>query len=214
VVLGSGGVNSEPPNPADQVKPPAGNYVRRSISRGCSPAEAAPFAFTPHRAAWVDPDTGPVTTLVVVPCAQALGWEDGYAPLALNGLHELQAHNDPARPMLVVLAHDGDNAWGGGYDYYMNAVPNLAAQAEASGYRVTVVEQYLADRPVPAGDIVHVEDGAWVNADGDFGSPRFLNWNWPPVDASGQADVAAGWALDERNGAVIIAAQNVVDTAE
>ena len=24
-----------------------------------------------------------------------------------------------------------------------------------------------------------VEDGAWVNADGDFGAPQCINWNWP-----------------------------------
>ena len=28
------------------------------------------------------------------------------------------------------------------------------------------------------------EVGGWVNADGDFGSPQFINWNWPPVNAT------------------------------
>jgi hypothetical protein len=26
---------------------------------------------------------------------------------------------DPEHPILVLLAHDGDNAFGGGYSYYM-----------------------------------------------------------------------------------------------
>ena len=52
------------------------------------------------------------------------------------------------------------------------------------------------------------------NADGDFGSPIMLNWNWPLVNGSGQVDIPGGWAEDERNWAVITAAQNRVDTAE
>ncbi len=214
VVLGSGGVNCDPPNRADQVNPAQGNYYRVSISRGCAPAEAVPLAFTPHRARHIDPQTGQAYSVIVVPCAQALGWEDGYAPMGLGHFHNLQAFNNPARPMLVVLAHDGDNAWGGGYSYYMEAVPNLVAAAQGAGYTAGVVGKYLADHPVPAGDFVHVEDGAWVNADGDFGSPIMLNWNWPPVRADGRIDIPGGWAEDERNWAVITAAQNRVDTAE
>lgn len=214
VVYGTGGINCDPPNAADQVNPPQGSYYRVTISRGCSPAEAYPFAFTPHRAQYVNPETGLISSIVVVPCAQAIGWEDGYAAIGLNHFNTLQASNNPSRPMLVLLAHDGDNAWGGGYSYYMEAVPNFVNTAQGAGYHATVVQEYLADHPVPAEDVVHVEDGAWVNADGDFGSPIMLNWNWPLVNASGQIDIAAGWAEDERNWAVITAAQNRVDTAE
>ncbi len=214
VVLGSGGINCDPPNAADQLNPAQSNYYRVSISRGCAPAEAYPFAYTPHRAQHVNPDTGAIAQMIVVPCAQAVSWEDGYAAIGTGHFNNLQTHNDPNRPMLVVLAHDGDNAWGGGYSYYMEAVPNLVNSAQSSGYTASVVEEYLADHPVPANDVVHVEDGAWVNADGDFGSPIMLNWNWPLVNASGQIDIASGWAEDERNWAAITAAQNRVDTAE
>ncbi|MFZ4574439.1 MAG: hypothetical protein ACOYN0_08585 [Phycisphaerales bacterium] len=214
VVYGSGGINCDPPNRADMLNPNQANYYRAAISRGCAPAEAAPFAFTPHRARYVDPSTGLASEIIVVPCSQSLGWKDGYAPLGLSDFNALQAFNDPARPMLIVLAHDGDNAWGGGYSYYMEATPQLVSQARAAGYVPTVVEKYLADHPVPAGDVVHVEQGAWVNADGDFGSPQMLNWNWPPVNASAQIDIEGGWAEDVRNWAVITAAQNYVDTAE
>ncbi len=216
VVLGTGGINCDPPNRADQVNPSqtAAGYYRKTISRGCSPAEAYPFALTPHRARYVDPATGAVSSIVVVPSSQHLSWEDGYSPQGIADFQALNTRNDPSRPMLVVLAHDGDNAWGGGYSYYMEATPNRVAQAASAGFVPTVVERYLADHPVPAGDYAHVEDGAWVNADGDFGSPQFLNWNWPPVSASGQVDIAGGWAEDIRNWAVITAAQNRVDTAE
>jgi hypothetical protein len=214
VVYGSGGINCDPPNRADQVNPAQANYRRITISRGCGPAEATPFAFTPHRAKFVNPDTGAESFVTVVPCSQHLGWMDGYNPISTGELAALETHNDPNRPQLVVFAHDGDNAWGGGYSYYMEAVPNFVSAAEAQGHRATVVQKYLNDHPVPAGDVVHVEDGAWVNADGDFGSPQFLNWNWPPVLANGQIDIANGWAEDIRNWAVITAAQNHVSTAE
>ncbi len=213
VVLGSGGINCDPPNRADQINPPQGYYHRRTIDRGCSPAEAAPFSLTPHRAKDVDPVTGEVSEVILIPCSQSLGWMDGYAPLPVGEFDVLDQHS-AGRPMLVTLAHDGDNAWGGGFSYYREAVPNTASAANAAGHVPTVVEKYLADHPVPANAYVHVEDGAWVNADGDFGAPQFLNWNWPPVDASGQIDVKGGWAEDIRNWAVITAAQNHVLTAE
>lgn len=214
VVFGSGGVNCDPPNRADMINPAQSYYHRVAISRGCAPAEAAPFSFTPHRAQFINPSTGAASEIVVVPCSQSLGWKDGYAPLGLGDFNALQAYNDPTRPMLAVLSHDGDNAWGGGYSYYLEATPNLVNQARAAGYVPTVVEKYLADHPVPANDIVHVEQGAWVNADGCFGSPQFLNWNWPPITAGGQIDIENGWHVDIRNWAVITAAQNYVDTAE
>ncbi|MEK6643069.1 MAG: dockerin type I domain-containing protein, partial [Planctomycetota bacterium] len=173
-----------------------------------------PFAYTPHYARHVDPATGAESKIIVVPADQSLSWQDGYAPLGLGDLNTLQAQNQASRPQLLLFAHDGDNNWGGGFSYYMEAVPNFVNSASNAGYVATTIEQYLTDHPVPANDVVHVEDGAWVNADGDFGSPVFANWNWPLVNNSGQIDIANGWAEDERNWAVITAAQNRVDTAE
>ncbi|GJM25391.1 MAG: hypothetical protein DHS20C16_18060 [Phycisphaerae bacterium] len=212
-VLGTGGINCDPPNAADQLNPAQVNYFRKQIDRGCSPATAMPFGYTPHRVQHIDPNTGQVYSVVAVPAAQALGWDDGYSPLGIGSFDTLNAYNEQARPMLALLAHDGDNAWGGGFSYYMEATPNLVNTAQAAGYTATVIEEYLADHPVPAGDVIHVEDGAWVNADGDFGAPQMLNWNWPLV-SGGAIDIPGGWAEDERNWAVITAAQNRVETAE
>ncbi|MCA9249488.1 MAG: hypothetical protein KDA54_00015 [Phycisphaerales bacterium] len=212
-ILGTGGINCDPPNAADQLNPAQVNYFRKHIDRGCSPATAMPFGYTPHRVQHIDPNTGQAYNVVAVPAAQALGWDDGYAPLGTGSFNTLNAFNNTSRPMLVLLAHDGDNAWGGGFSYYMEATPNLVNSAQAAGYTATVVEEYLADHPVPPSDIIHVEDGAWVNADGDFGAPQMLNWNWPLV-SGGAIDIPGGWAEDERNWAVITAAQNRVETAE
>lgn len=218
LVLGSGGANTDPPNRADQINGTAGSgaWYRKSISRGCSPVEAAPQAMTPRRARYVDPATGAVASIIVVPSSQSLSWDDGYAPIGTQGFSDIDGRGalSSTRPPLVMLAHDGDNAWGGGFSYYLEATPNLVQSAGSQGFVATTVEQYLTDHPVPANDFVHVEDGPWVNADGDFGAPQFINWNWPLLNASGAIDVENGWHVDARNWAVITAMQNRVETLE
>src|SRR5437870_1727745 len=80
------------------------------------------------------------------------------------------------------------------------------------------IEQFLADFPPDQSDVVHVEDGGWVYADGDFGSPIFINWHFPPsyrnssninvVDPStGVSDKVDVWR-------VIVATENRVKTAQ
>jgi hypothetical protein len=214
LVLGSGGENCEPPNRADVQNTTQTNYYRQQISRGCAPANAMPLAYTPQQAQWVDPATGAVQKLVVVPAAQEFGWVDGYQSFGANQLSPVAGYNDATRPMLVLLAHDGDNAYGGGYSYYMNDVQNFVSSAVSSGYHPSTIEQYLSSFPVPATAVVHVEDGPWVNADGDFGSPTFINWNYPLLDSSGQPDPVNGWHEKPREYAVMLAAENRVRTAE
>jgi hypothetical protein len=214
LVLGTGGENCDPPNQADQINPDQSNWFSLTISRGCTPTDAYPYSFQPHYAQYVDPQTQAISQIIAVPVAMAMSWQDGYQMYGTDDIDEIAWANDPNHPMIVVLGHDGDNAWGGGYSYYMESVPAFTAEAVSKGYEPTTVPEFLADHPVATGDITHVEDGAWVNADGDFGSPQFINWNWPLYNASGQFDIANGWALDERNWAVITAAQNRVETAE
>ena len=214
VVFGSGGTLTDPPNRADQVNPPGGNYWKKFIDRGCSPTNAVPFAYLPHRAQHVDPATGAVASIVVVPTDQALSWDDGYSAMAASAIDPFAAWNQGPRPLLVALAHDGDNAWGGGYSYYMQAVPGFVQSAVAKGYSPSTVDRYLQKYPTPPGDLVHVEDGAWVNADSDFGSPQFTNWLWPLLDAQGQVDPVGGWHYKAREYAIFTAAENRLRTAE
>jgi hypothetical protein len=205
--------NCDPPNPADQLNPAQGAWTSQSISRGVTVKVPYPYGFTPHRAQHIDPNTGLASQMVVVPMANAMSWNEGYGLYGTGEIDAIAGGNDPARPMLVLFAHDGDNAWSGGYSYYHENVTQFAHAAAAQGYEPTTVEGYLAEHPVPAGDIVHVEDGGWVNADGDFGSPQYINWNWPLVDQAGGFDVPGGWAEDQWNWAVLTAAQNRVETA-
>ncbi|MEN8006023.1 MAG: FlgD immunoglobulin-like domain containing protein [Candidatus Krumholzibacteriota bacterium] len=204
--------NCDPPNRADQVNPSQTDWTSHTISRGVTLKVPYPFGFTPHRAEYVDPATGVVSNIIVVPAANAMGWEEGYGLFGTGGIDAIAAANNPAQPMLVLFAHDGDNAWSGGYSYYNENVTQFSHAAAGQGYTPTTVATYLDEFPVPAGDVVHVEDGGWVNADGDFGSPQYINWNWPLVSESGAFDIPGGWAEDERNWAVLTAAQNRVET--
>lgn len=206
--------NCDPPNPADQGNPAQGYYYQQTISRGVTTRVPVPYGLRPHRAQHVDPATGAVSSLVVVPAANGMSWNEGYALYGTGEIDAIASRDDPAKPMLVLFAHDGDNAWSGGYSYFTENVTQFAHAAAAKGYEPTTIAEYLADHPVAADDVVRVEDGAWVNADGDFGSPQFVNWNWPLVSASGQFDIPNGWAEDERNWAVLVAATNRVLTAE
>ena len=45
---------------------------------------------------------------------------------------------------------------------------------------VVVVDYAVVD------DVFTLTDGAWINADADFGAPQFLNWNWPLYDKQGK----------------------------
>jgi hypothetical protein len=218
-VTGSGGENCDLPNKADQLNPAQGatNYQRVSISVGCAPTQVMPFGFQVHYARYVNPQTGAASTLMVVPSDQAFSWMDSYGTWNLDLLAPLQARNNPAKPALALFAHDGDNDWSGGYTYYNSWVNQLAGQAGSLGYESTTIEQYLQDFPPATNDIVHVESGGWVFAAGDFGSPIFINWHWPPsyttngvnvVDPSqGISDKADEWR-------VIVATENRVKTAQ
>jgi len=219
LVLGSGGENCDIPNPADQINPAQGaaNYQRVSIERGCAPTQVMPFGFQVHCARYVDPNTGIGSTIVIVPADQVLSWRDSYGTWDLGMIAPIAARNNPAHPSLVLCAHDGDNAWSGGYSYYNEWVPQMASTAVADGYEPSTVEQFLDENPPDSNDLVHVEDGGWVFADGDFGSPAFINWNWPPSYADGNGnnvvDPSVGTTDKGDNWRVIIATENRVKTA-
>jgi hypothetical protein len=219
LVLGSGGENCDIPNPADQINlaQGAGNYQRTSIARGCGPTQVMPFGFQLHYARYVDPNTGGASEIILAPSDQVFGWDDSYSTWDLGQIAPIAARNDPNKPSLVLCAHDGDNAWSGGYSYYNEWVPQMASTAVSDGYEPTTIEQFIADFPPSTNDVVHVEDGGWVFADSDFGSPSFINWNWPPSYSSSIGNVvdpSIGVTDKGDNWRVIIATENRVKTAQ
>src|ERR1035437_2425862 len=181
-VAGSGGENCDIPNKADQLKRVSGgsNYQRLSIDRGVSPAAAMPFAYQIHYARYVDPNTGVASIMIVVPSDQALSWKDSYSTWDVGLISPIAARNNPSKPCFLLLAHDGDNAWSGGDSYYNTWAKQFADTATSDGYEPSTIEQFLSEFPPSTSDVVHVEDGGWEFADGDFGSPIMVNWHWPP----------------------------------
>jgi hypothetical protein len=121
------------------------------------PNNAYPFSFRPHYAQYVDPITGNVSKIIVVPAAMGMSWQDGYECYGPNDMETIAAGSDPAHPNLVLLAHDGDNDFGGGYSYYTQCVSGLVSAAASQGIEATTIQQYLSDFPVDPNDIVHVE---------------------------------------------------------
>lgn len=210
-IPGSGGELCDPPNKADQLNPPGANWFREHIDRGCSPCNAIPFSVLPHYARHYDPHSGQEFKIIVVPAEMALSWKDGYSMMGTGLINsKIAPYNNPSKPCLVMLCHDGDNAWGGGYSYYHESVPSFTSD---SSIRPTTVEQYLLDHPVDPNDIVHVEDGGWVNADGDFGSPFMLNWTWF-LWRNNRVDIEQGWHYKLRDYAIRMATLNYVLDAE
>lgn len=224
---GNSGWNIDPPNRADQLGPsvPANQWWSGTID-GRGGAFPAPFAYQAHRAKYVNPENGAESFITIVPMCDLLSYQNGFSTM---GTGDIDAHiapfNNPAQPSIVLMAHDGDNAWGGGSSYYQESVPGLFNEAAGKGYRPTTIQQFLADHPVPTNDVIHIEDGAWVNAASDWGHPQFINWLWPPVRASSDPaynaqdprtwfNITNGWAEDFRNWAVLIAGANYCDTAE
>jgi hypothetical protein len=219
MVLGSGGENCDIPNLADQINPVQGtsSYTTRSISVGCSPTATAPFAYQMHYARYVDPTTGDASTIIVVPADEALSWDDSYSTWDLSLISPIAAANNPSKPSFLLLAHDGDNAWGGGYTYYNTWVPQFAQEAASDGYEPSTVEEFLSEFPPSTNDIVHVEDGGWVNAAGDFGSPIYVNWHWPPSilnSSPNVVDPSVGVSSKADVWRVITATENRVKTAQ
>lgn len=211
--FGTSGCNIDPPNGADLVTTIGSNWWSGQID-GRGGTFAAPYCYQAHKAQYIDPETGEVYQITVVPMDDVLSYMNGYA---LMGTGEIDSHiapfDNPDHPSIVLMAHDGDNAWGGGYDYYQNSVPQFAQDAANKGYIPTTVQQFLSSNPVPDDDVVRVEDGSWVNAANDWGHPQFINWNWPMYTQNYEFD-PNGWTEDARNWAVLVAAENFVIMAE
>ncbi len=205
--------NIDPPNRADITPFVGSNWWSGQID-GRGGTFAAPFCYQAHKAKYVDPENGQEYKITVVPMCDVLSYINGYGTMGTGEIDsKIAPYNNPSQPSIVLMAHDGDNAWGGGYDYYMNSVPGFAGAAASHGYVPTTIQQFLSDHPAPENDVVHVEDGSWVNAASDWGHPQCINWLWPMYTSNHEFD-PNGWTEDARNFAVLTAAENRVYTAE
>ncbi|MGF1573818.1 MAG: hypothetical protein ACFCU1_12205 [Sumerlaeia bacterium] len=215
ITFGGGGMNNDPPNKADQINPPGVDFITVSIDRGCSVTTANPLSYRPAYVQYVDPVTGEIDRMIAVPADNAQGWNDGYSCLSANSfMPAINAKNDPQFPSLVLLSHDGDNAFGGGNSYYFECVPGMAGSVAANGGGMTSVQHYLNQFPPAQDNVIHVTDGGWPYADSDFGSHSFINWNYPLLNAQGQIDPVNGWHEKPRDMAIFTETLNRVLTAQ
>ena len=206
--------NIEAPNKADIVTTKGNNWFTGTID-GRGSLLAAPFCYQAHKAQYIDPSTGTAYKIDVIPMCNYISYLDGFGTHGTSDIStNIEPYSNTSQPSLVLMAHDGDNAWGGGSSYYNESVTGFSHAAASAGYKPTTIQQFLKDNPVPANDIVHIEDGAWVNAASDWGHPQFINWLWPLYDATTYRFNPDGWTEDARNWAVITATENYVTMAE
>lgn len=206
--------NVDAPNRADQVPAAGVNWFDATID-GRGNRLAVPYSYQAHKAQYINPETGIAYKIDVVPMCNYFGYVDGYSGANTGDVQsKLEPFSNASRPTILLLAHDGDNAWGGGSSYYYEAVNSFTHGAANAGYKPTTIQQFLKDHPVPADAVVRVEDGAWVNAESDWGHPQYINWLWPLYNKTDYRFNPDGWTEDARNWAVITATENFVTMAE
>lgn len=222
---GSYGIFSSPPNRADLLGPsPTTGWWYGEPNPGNAAWNVSPFAYQLHRTKYVNPQTGEEKSIIVVPSDDVLSYRFGYAN---EGISKIQKHiapfaKDPSRPALVMPATDGDNAWGGGFSSWMEATPQFFTDSRNAGYTLTTVQDMVNRTPPPASETIHVEDGAWIFPESDYGSPYFLKWVEPPLKQGSptaypgtMVDLETpGFALKFWSWAPVITGANWCETAE
>ena len=83
LVFGTNGCNIDPPNAADQVATTGDNWWSGQID-GRGGQFAAPYCYQAHRAQHVDPETGQVHQITVVPMGDLLSYRNGYATMGTS----------------------------------------------------------------------------------------------------------------------------------
>lgn len=200
----------QPPNPAEGVNPKQEDYAFLHCEQN-STNPVSGLGLRPAIGRYVDPETGAESRMIMVPCERSLGYDDSYGDRSpIPRLKDLEKFNtDPAHPVLVVLAHDGDNFGCSGSRYYHETI--RWAQENPDKVELTTVQDYLDRFPPDPNRVLHVEDGSWAGA--DLGNQEFGKWLGKPYH-EGKVDHAKGYSPDRHSWAVLVAAENRVMTAD
>ncbi|MFH0907463.1 MAG: hypothetical protein V1929_01710 [bacterium] len=221
---GTYNIYSSPPNRADLLGPsPESGWWYNMPNPGQGSWNVSPYAYQLQRVKYVNPSNGTEKTMIMVPSDDAESYLAGYsgAQLGLIGANISPYATDASRPVLVMPATDGDNAWGGGFSSWMESVPGFFSGAQGAGYHITTPQDFV-NAYGAAAPVVHIEDGAWIFPESDYGSPYFLKWLEPPVSPTStnrypgtMVDLETpGFALKFFSWAPIIAGANWCETAE
>ena len=222
---GTYNIYSSPPNGADQLGPnPTSGWWYNMPNPGQGSWNVSPFAYQLQRVKYVNPETGVERTILVVPSDDTLSYMAGYsgAQLGVIAANIAPYAVDTNRPVIVLPATDGDNAWGGGSSSWFESTPAFFSGSQAAGYQPTAIQDFVNQfgRNAP---VTHIEDGAWIFPESDYGSPYFLKWVEPPVAATGSTSKypgtmvdleTPGFALKFWSWAPVITGANWCETAE
>ncbi|MEK3825169.1 hypothetical protein [Paenibacillus sp. FSL K6-1558] len=158
-----------------------------------------PFASTPHWVRHVNPETGAEKKIVGIPVAQAESWEEGYqGSVKADALKPFEGLVD--QKQFFVIAHDGDNSSGraGSEDTWRNAGDVTYAQPGVKGESIN---EYLRTNTPKAEDVVHVQDGSWIDTRDSSSDPTWYHWRLPFGIWKGQFDAfnkATGLQLEPK----------------
>ncbi|QMV42548.1 carbohydrate binding domain-containing protein [Cohnella cholangitidis] len=168
-----------PPNRADlQNTSTVGSWVEQPMFNEKQVTyNKFPFASTPHWVRYVDPGTGKENRVVGVPVAQAESWEEGYQGSAKATVLKSFEGLLPQKQFFVI-AHDGDNSSGraGSEDTWRNAANVTYAD---SGVKAEGISEYLVKNTPAASDVVHVQDGSWIDTRDSSSDPTWYHWRLP-----------------------------------
>ncbi len=231
-----------PPNRADlQNTSTVGSWVSQQMAHEQQVIRNKyPFASTPHWVRYVDPATGAESRIIGIPVNQNGSWYEGWEGQVTVDLLNLKSFDglEPGRRQFFVIAHDGDNSGGrAGSEstWYNGRGVTCTAGVECLG-----ISEYLSAHTPPASDVVHVQDGSWVDTRDSSSDPQWHHWKLPPAIWKGQfpafnsatglnlapktnlsgvqegmtVSFEHGWHYLERNFALLQAALNYARTAE
>ena len=223
-----------PPNRADlQNESNVGSWVAKQMFNEQQVTHNKfPFASIPHWVQYVDPESGQQHKVAGIPVEQASSWEEGYQGSVTADIIKPFTAAAGDRKQYFVIAHDGDNSSGRAGDggTWANSGNVTYADGDVTGMGV---EEYLRAHPIPEDDIVHVQDGSWIDTRDSSADPTWYHWHLPmgvwagqmsafntahgtayTADRQHKVSLELGYHYLERNFALLQAALNYAQTAE
>ncbi|MDQ7824150.1 MAG: hypothetical protein RDV48_15215 [Candidatus Eremiobacteraeota bacterium] len=211
----------KPPNKADRRNP--GTHTYETLPNDLAKVHlVSPEALKPHYVKHVDPMTGSEELMVVVPEERSLSsyiQKDRDGSKIQDVITKFQKYNtDPAHPLFVLFATDGDNNGSNSGEFHRNVPIDMATRYPGQVVFTTIsdyLELFPPEKPklvsgqgepkhYEGGDVIHVEDGAWWGA--NLGDPQFSKWMDDPA--------YTGYSPKKNSWATLTAAKNEVLTAD